>query len=123
MSRLVSTSTALAEEIIARDLPDVGPERRAAAVRQVGRAVAALPDSVRPGVAVAGRAVLVRRRWAGERWLDTDLPVLREYVRLVRGLALAAACEAADAAPGSDTGPHTGPATGSTTGTTTGEGT
>jgi hypothetical protein len=94
--RLVATSAALADEVIARELPGVRADDRAAAVRLVADAIGSLPDSVRPGVAVAGTAVRVRRRWAGPRWADADLPVLRDYVRLVRGLALAAACEVTD---------------------------
>ena len=96
---LMGTSAALADEIIARDLPEVGEEDRAAAVRLVTTAVSSLPDSVRPGVAVAGTLARVRRTWTGPRWTDADLPVLRDYVRLVRGLALAAACEVVDGAP------------------------
>lgn len=95
-TRLVGTSETLAAEIIARDLPEVCDEDRAAAARLVADAVRSLPDSVRLGVAVAGAAVRLRRTWAGPRWTDVDLPVMRDYVRLVRGLALAAACEVVD---------------------------
>lgn len=94
--RLVVTSAELADEVIARELPQVRADDRAAAVRLVADAVGSLPDSMRLGVALAGTAVRVRRRWAGSRWADADLPVLRDYVRLVRGLALAAACEVTD---------------------------
>lgn len=92
-SRLAATTAVLADEIIARDLPDLAAGPRAAAVRMVLEAVAGLPDSVRPGVSVAAFAVHSLRRWPTARRGAVDLPVMREYVRLVRGLAIAAACE------------------------------
>ena len=92
-SRLAATTAELADEVIARDLPLLTVEQRAAAVRIVLEAVAGLPDSVRPGVAVAGFAVRSVRRWPAAGRAAVRLPVTREYVRLVRGLALAAACE------------------------------
>lgn len=94
--RLAVTTAALAEEIIARDLPHLGPTDRDAAVRLVTGAISHLPDSLRPGVSLAGWAVRTRRLWVRSRWADVDLPVMREYVRLVRGLAVAAACEVSE---------------------------
>lgn len=92
-SRLATTTAELADEIIARDFPELTIEQRDAAVRMVLQAVAGLPDSVRPGVAVAGFAVRSVRRWPPAGRAAVGLPVMREYVRLVRGLTVAAACE------------------------------
>ena len=92
-SCLEATTAQLADEIIARDLPELRADQRAAAVRMVLEAVAQLPDSVRPGVSVASFAVRAVRRWPGSRGGAVALPVLRDYVRLVRGLSVAAACE------------------------------
>jgi hypothetical protein len=91
--RVVTTSAALAEELMIREMPDLDEAERAAAVHLVATAVAGLPDSLRPGVALAGMAIRVRRSWAGASWTEVHLPFVREYVRLVRGLALAAASE------------------------------
>jgi hypothetical protein len=92
-SRLAATTAELADEIIARDLPGLTTGQRDAAVRMVLTAVAGLPDSLRPGVAVAGFAVRSVRRWPAAGRAAAGLPVTGEYVRLVRGLAVAAACE------------------------------
>ena len=92
-SRLAATTAELADEIIARDLPELEAPQRDAAVRMVLEAIAGLPDSIRPGVSIAGLAVHAVRRWPAARRRAAELPIMREYVRLVRGLAIAAACE------------------------------
>jgi len=80
--------------LLAADLPRLPPERRAAAIGFVGRRVAGLPSPMLLGVsavataigALAGlvgtaRVVAVARRW--------PLPVVADYVRLVRSLGYA----------------------------------
>jgi hypothetical protein len=81
-----------ADALLARDLPALDVDRRAAAIDFVERRVAALPSVTRLGVTMISRVVDTVRRIVGEqRMLDlaTRLPVplWSEYPRLVRSLA------------------------------------
>lgn len=100
----------VAEAFLLRDLPDASPAERRAAAGEVEGRIAAMPDLMRLGVRVAGTAshlvlsVMARRRFdraSPERRAElvdrlerVPLPLVGEYVRLTRGLALAAVVEA-----------------------------
>jgi hypothetical protein len=80
------------DALLARDLPALDVDRRAAAIDFVERRVAVLPSVTKLGVTLISRSVDTVRRVAGEeRMLDlaTRLPVplWSEYPRLVRSLA------------------------------------
>jgi hypothetical protein len=85
---------AFSGEVLAADLPNLPPERRAAAVDFIGARVGGLPTPMRFGVGavalatgVAGRVVGTRRVVAVlRRW---PIPVLADYLRLVRSLGYA----------------------------------
>jgi hypothetical protein len=79
------------EQVIAHDLPDLPPERRAATVAFASRRVAGLPSPMK--VAVGAVALLVGgiSRVVGTRRVvgllaRRPLPVAGEYVRLMRSL-------------------------------------
>ena len=85
---------AFCDRLVAHDLPDLPEERRATVVAFAGRRIAALPSPMRLGVGVVALAVDGVGRLTGRRRLTSFLaghpiPVLGEYVRLVRSLALA----------------------------------
>ena len=85
---------AFSDEVIVHDLPALPPERRAEVVAFAGRRIEGLPSPMRLGVGVvaivvgaAGRLVGLSRvvRLLAER----PLPVVGDYVRLVRSLGYA----------------------------------
>jgi hypothetical protein len=82
------------DHLVATDLPDLPADRRAAVVTFAGRRIAGLPSPMRIGVGVVATGagavgwVVGRRRLT--RFLAAHpLPVLGDYVRLVRSLAYA----------------------------------
>jgi hypothetical protein len=88
---LASPVGRFADSLLARELPALDDDRRAATVEFVGRRVDGLPSLTRFGVTVISRAVDLVRRLAGdERMLDIatslPLPLVSEYPRLVRSL-------------------------------------
>ena len=85
---------AFCDELIARDLPDLPADRRAAVVGFAGRRIAALPSPMRLGVGLVAIVVGCAGRLVGWRRLVhllavRPLPVFGEYVRLVRSLGYA----------------------------------
>jgi len=86
--------SAFSDRLVARDLPDLPDERRAAVVAFVGHRVATLPTPMRLGVGMVALAVAAAGRLIGPDRVTGllaahPLPVLGEYVRLVRSLAYA----------------------------------
>jgi hypothetical protein len=86
--------TAFCDGLVAHDLPDLCDERRAEVVRFAGMRIAVMPGPMRIGVGVVALFVDGLGRVAGRRRLASflarhPLPVLGEYVRLVRSLAFA----------------------------------
>ena len=76
------------------DLPDLPADRRAAVVEFVGRRIRALPSPMRLGVGMVSLVVAGAGRLVGlDRVVGVlatrPLPVLGDYVRLVRSLAYA----------------------------------
>jgi hypothetical protein len=85
---------ALNDRLVARDLPGLPPGQRAEVVAFTGRRIAALPSPMRLGVGAVGLALAGVGRVVGADRLAAclgprSLPVVREYVRLVRSLAFA----------------------------------
>jgi hypothetical protein len=85
---------AFSDRLVAYDLPELPAERRAAVVSFAGRRIALLPSPMRLGVGVVAVAVGALGRIVGTGRLAGflarhPLPVLGEYVRLVRSLAFA----------------------------------
>jgi hypothetical protein len=83
-----------ADRLATVDLPALPPERRAAASAFAGRRYSVLPSPMRTGVTVVAIAVATASRLAGggriARLLARhELPVLGDYVRLVRSLTTA----------------------------------
>ncbi|MBP2475382.1 hypothetical protein JOF53_004254 [Crossiella equi] len=87
----VALAPTVAGRLVRAELPRATDEQRAAAVAHVRGAVLGMPDLLRCGVGVAAVGYLVTRRvpWLRSR----DLPVVTEFVRMVRGLGLAGAHE------------------------------
>lgn len=95
---------------VAHDLPDSSEAERDAAARHVDASVAEMPDAMRLGVRVAGAAAYAvlsclagrrfgrldaqRRAELAARLGGSPLPVVSEFGRLTRGLALAHVYEA-----------------------------
>ena len=82
------------DRLVAHDLPDLPPERRADVVAFAGRRIDRLPSPMRVGVGVVAGDRRRRRahRRAGQgrrRARPPPVPVFGEYVRLVRSLAYA----------------------------------
>jgi hypothetical protein len=82
------------ERLLVVDLPALTAERRGEAVAFAGRRVATLPSPMRAGVTVVAVLVAAAGRLAGPgrviRLLaERPLPVLGDYVRLVRSLTYA----------------------------------
>ncbi|MET0143711.1 MAG: hypothetical protein ABW328_02860 [Ilumatobacteraceae bacterium] len=82
------------DKVVAHDLPELPPERRAEVVAFIGRRVAGLPSPMRIGVGVvsvvvggAGRLVGTSRLVRGVT--GRPLPGVGDYVRLVRSLSYA----------------------------------
>jgi hypothetical protein len=80
--------------LVAHDLPDLPVERRAAVVAFAGRRIAGLPTPMRVGVGAVSLAVDGASRVVGRSRLTSflaghPLPLVGEYIRLVRSLALA----------------------------------
>jgi hypothetical protein len=108
----------VAESFLMLDLPGATPAQRRAAAAEVVSRVRAMPDLMRLGFRVAGAAsyvvlsVLARRPFARVpparraglvlRLAAMPMPILGEYVRLTRGLALAAAVESRTVRGGGD---------------------
>jgi hypothetical protein len=85
---------AFSGEVLAADLPNLPIERRAAAVEFIGARVEGLPSPMRLGVATAAVAMGAVARLVGTRRVVAALrrwpiPVLGEYLRLVRSLGYA----------------------------------
>ncbi len=82
------------DRLVAHDLPDLPPERRAATVAFTRRRVAGLPTPMAVGVTVVAVVVGGAGRVVGaERVADfltrRPLPLAGEYLRLLRSLAYA----------------------------------
>jgi hypothetical protein len=85
---------AFCDGLVAHDLPDLPEQRRAEVVAFAGRRLAVMPSPMRIGVGIVSLAVDGFARLVGRRRLTSflarhPLPVLGEYVRLVRSLAVA----------------------------------
>jgi hypothetical protein len=85
---------AFSDCVVAHDLPGLPEERRAEVVEFAGRRIALLPSPMRVAVGLVATAVGMLGRVIGTGRLATflarhPLPVLGEYVRLVRSLAFA----------------------------------
>jgi hypothetical protein len=86
--------TAFSDQLIALDLPGLPPDRRAAAVAFTGRRISLLPSPMRVGVGVVAVGVAALGKLVGAHRLvgfmaGHPMPVLGEYVRLVRSLSYA----------------------------------
>lgn len=86
--------TTFCDELVRRDLPDLPADRRAEVVAFTRRRIAGLPSPMRLGVGVvavlvgsAGRVVGLPR--VAAFLAARPLPVLGEYVRLIRSLVYA----------------------------------
>jgi hypothetical protein len=82
------------DHLVAHDLPGLPSERRAEVVAFAGRRISLLPSPMRLGVGLVSLAVGALGRIVGARRLayflaGRPLPVVGEYVRLVRSLAYA----------------------------------
>jgi hypothetical protein len=82
------------DRLVAHDLPDLPPDRRALVVAFAGRRIAALPTPTRIGVGAVSLAVDGASRIVGRGRVTSFLarhpvPLAAEYVRLIRSLALA----------------------------------
>jgi hypothetical protein len=82
------------DRLVAHDLPDLPDGRRAEVVAFAGRRIAAMPTPMRLGVGVVSCAVEGAGRLVGRTRLTSilarrPLPVVGEYVRLVRSLVYA----------------------------------
>src|SRR5262245_33430502 len=82
------------DRLVAHDLPDLPDDRRAEVVAFAGRRIAAMPTPMRLGVGVVSLAVESAGRLIGRARLTSllarrPLPLVGEYVRLVRSLAYA----------------------------------
>jgi len=82
------------DHVVANDLPALPADRRAETVAFAGRRIAMLPSPIKLGVGAAAILVDGLGRVMGPRRLvrllaARPLPVLGEYVRLVRSLAYA----------------------------------
>lgn len=82
------------DELVAHDLPELPAERRAAVVAFAGHRIAGLPSPMLLGVGAVAFLVGAFSRIVGRRRTVTvlasrPLPLLGEYVRLVRSLAYA----------------------------------
>jgi hypothetical protein len=82
------------DRLLAHDLPGLPADRRAEVVDFAGRRIAGLPSPMRLGVGLVAATTAGVGRVAGTRRVvqfaaRRPLPVLGEYVRLVRSLAYA----------------------------------
>lgn len=82
------------DHLVAHDLPGLPDDRRAEVVAFAGRRIAAMPSPMCIGVGLVAAVTGAVARVAGGRRVtslaaDHPLPVLGEYVRLVRSLAYA----------------------------------
>ena len=82
------------DRLVAHDLPDLPAGRRAEVVAFAGRRIAAMPIPMRLGVGVVSCVVEGAGRLVGRTHLTSflarrPLPVVGEYVRLVRSLVYA----------------------------------
>lgn len=82
-----------ADRLLALDLPDLPPDRREAAVEFVTRRVDALPSLMHLGVMLLGVGFRLAVATGGERAVRAasqwSVPLLGEYVRMVRSLGYA----------------------------------
>ncbi|MFV0306259.1 MAG: hypothetical protein ACK5OX_00770 [Desertimonas sp.] len=93
-SPLQAPLRAFSDRVLARDLPDLPDERRAEVVAFVTRRVGGMPSPMRAGVgSVAMLTAALGRVIGAERvsglMAARPLPLLGEYVRVVRSLAYA----------------------------------
>lgn len=84
-------ATTFADALLSSDLPDLDPGRREQTVAFVQRRLASLTGPMAYGVALVAALVAVLGRLVGPartvRWFgDRPLPLLGEYVRLLRSL-------------------------------------
>jgi hypothetical protein len=91
LARLVGE---FSDGVLAADLPCLPPERRAATVEFTRRRTAGLPSPMKLGVGVVATAVAAAGRFGGTARVARllarrPLPVLGDYVRLVRSLGYA----------------------------------
>jgi hypothetical protein len=82
------------DRVVAHDLPALPADRRAETVAFAGRRIALLPSPIKLGVGMVAIVVDVLGRFVGLGRLvgllaTRPLPLLGEYVRLVRSLAYA----------------------------------
>ena len=82
------------DRLVAHDLPDLPPDRRAATVEFTRRRVAGLPTPMAIGVAIVAVVVGAAGRVAGTDRVAGfltrhPLPLAGEYLRLLRSLAFA----------------------------------
>jgi hypothetical protein len=85
---------AFCAELVAHDLPELPADRRASVAAFAGRRIGGLPAPVRIGVGIVGLAVAGAGRLVGGARLAAflarkPLPVVGDYVRLLRSLAFA----------------------------------
>jgi hypothetical protein len=104
MARGTDRLASLTSDLLARDLPDATPDEVVALGRATAEHLCSLPDATRAGVRVAQAAVsacaavLGRRPYSSmpaaqradavHRLAGSGLPLVAEYFRLVRGVAL-----------------------------------
>lgn len=84
----------MADDLLARELPDLPPHRRARTVEFACRRAAQVPTPLRVGVvALSIGALLLRRVLGADRTTTflqrTTLPVVGELARMVRSLGFA----------------------------------
>jgi hypothetical protein len=82
------------DELVTHDLPDLPADRRATVVAFAGRRIAGLPTPMHLGVGlvatvVGGLGAVVGLRRVVDVLAGRPLPLLGEYVRLVRSLVYA----------------------------------
>jgi hypothetical protein len=91
LARLVEE---FSDRLLAVDLPRLPVERRGETVVFTGRRVATLPSPMRAGLTVVALVVAAAQRLAGEARVarvlaGRHIPVVGDYVRLVRSLSYA----------------------------------
>lgn len=94
MPTLVPPISAFCDQLVAHDLPELPAERRAAVVTFTERRTEELPTPMRVGVTIVAAAVAVLSKIVGGGRMASflarrPLPLVGEYVRLLRSLAYA----------------------------------
>jgi hypothetical protein len=108
-SHRLSTAALVSASLLPAELPSSTQTQRLAAIRYVEDSIDAMPDSTRWGVRLVGTGVYLvlsvlcgrsfgraaedRRSLMARRLLGLPLPLVSEYARLTRGLALVGAIE------------------------------